>query len=200
MKKLLSVATASLACVTAGAQTANFEGLSGALNLNRFSSATKLTEEVSFVNYGGQSWNGSVQAAYGFAVGTSSVVSVGATHVFGRIEGGSEDFGGGATKFGARNAYSLYIEPGFLVNEKTLAYGKFSYEAAKGGAVVFDSPEYSKSIKGTGFGLGVRSMLDKKMFIQVELKQIDFRTIDIGDGFTYKPKSTVGSVGFGIKF
>lgn len=200
MKKMLTVVAASLACAIAGAQTANFEGLSGALNLNRSSTTTKFTFEDSYVNYGGQSWSGSIQAAYGFAVSPSIVVSVGGTYGFGRIDSGGENFGLGLSEFRAKKAYSLYVEPGFLLNEKTLAYGKLSYEGAKGAARVFDSAEYSKTIKGTGFGFGVRTMIDKNMFIQVELKQVGYRTIDIGDGYTYKPKSTAGTFGIGMKF
>lgn len=93
MKKMLTVVAASLACAIAGAQTANFEGLSGALNLNRSSTTTKFTFEDSYVNYGGQSWSGSIQAAYGFAVSPSIVVSVGGTYGFGRIDSGGENFG-----------------------------------------------------------------------------------------------------------
>lgn len=84
MKKLLTVVVATVVCVAASAQTANFEGFSGALNLNRFSSGTKVTttnnnNDNFYINYGGQSWNGSIQAAYGFSLNTSSVVSFGAT-------------------------------------------------------------------------------------------------------------------------
>lgn len=207
MKKLLSVVAASLACATAGAQTVNFEGFSGALNLNRFSSTTNtifledgpIGAGGSYVNYGGQSWNGSIQAAYGVAVSSSSVVTFGGTYALGSIDGGGETLGG-LTEFRAEKAYSLYVEPGFLLSDNTLAYGKLSYEGAKATGRVFAGPEYSTAFKGIGFGFGVRTMIDKNMFIQIELKQVGYRSIDTGDGHTHKPKSTVGTVGIGMKF
>jgi hypothetical protein len=203
MKKLLTVVVATVACVAASAQTANFEGFSGALNLNRFSSGTKVTNNNNnnfYINYGGQSWNGSIQAAYGFSLNTSSVVSFGATYTFGSIDGGGEDLGQGISNFRAKNASSLYVEPGFLVSEKTLVYGKLSYESAKGSGAFLDTPEYSKTIKGAGFGIGVRTMIDKKTFIQVEFKEVSYGTVDMGNGDRYKPKSIGGTVGFGVKF
>ena len=200
MKKMLTVLAASLACAAACAQTTQFEGYSAAFSLNRFSSSTSLTSEDGRLNYGGQSWNGSIQAAYGFALKANSVLSIGGTFTFGNVEGGGENFGIGESRYRAKNAYSIYVEPGFVLNEKTLAYAKLSSETAKGSAEVFGNPEYSKRIQGTGFGFGLRTMLDQNKFVQVEVKDINYGSADVGDGYTYKPKSVVGSIGLGMKF
>lgn len=202
MKKLLSVVAASLACATAGAQTANFEGFSGALNLNTVSTNTKITADggTAFDGIGQQSWNGSVQVAYGFALSPSSVVSVGGTYALGNSKGGSIGMGDGSAEIKVKNAYSVYVEPGFLLNDKTLAYGKLSYQAAKGALAVTGESEESKSIKGTGVGVGVRTMLDKTSFIQVEFNQVGYGSVDIANAGSLKPKATVGTIGFGMKF
>lgn len=97
-----------------------------------------------------------------------------------------------------KNHLSLYVEPGLLVSDKTLAYGKLSYDSAK--AVVTEEREESKSIKGTGFGFGIRTMIDKTSFVQVEVKQIGFRSIDVLDGTSAKAKASIGTIGFGMKF
>ncbi len=55
-------------------------------------------------------------------------------------------------------------------------------------------------MKGTGFGFGVRTMLDKTSFIQVEVRQVGYKSVDLVDGPSMKPKATIGSIGFGMKF
>jgi len=201
VKKLMCVLAASLACATVGAQTANFGGLSGALNVNTVSMNTKITSDGdAFDGIGKQSWNGSAQVAYGFVATPSIVISVGGTFSLGTSKAGTLQIGGDSVELRYKNASSLYVEPGFLLNEKTLAYGKLSYEAAKGVVAVSGESETSKSIKGTGFGVGVRTMLDKTSFIQVELKQVNYRGIDIANVASLKPKAAVGTIGLGMTF
>lgn len=203
MKKVLSIVAASLACATAGAQTANFEGFTGALNLNTVSTTTKITADIAtFDGIGQQSFNGSAQLAYGFVTSPSTVVTVGGTYALGSNKAGSfsiDDPEFGTLNIKTKNAYSLYVEPGFLLSDKTLAYGKLSYEGAKG-ELTFSESGDSKSIKGTGFGIGVRTMLDKTTFIQVEFKQVGYSSVAIGGGASFKPKATMGTIGFGMKF
>lgn len=201
MKKMLSIVAASLACATAGAQTANFEGFSGALNLNTVSTNTKIAGDggSAFDGIGQQSFNGSAQVAYGFVTSPTTVVSVGGTYALGNSKGGSISFGDGNAEIRVKNAYSLYVEPGFLLNDKTLAYGKLSYDGAKGAVAFTGETEESKSIKGTGFGAGIRTMLDKTSFIQVEFKQVGYGSVDINNAGSFKAKATVGTIGFGMK-
>jgi opacity protein-like surface antigen len=201
MKKMLIVAVTA-ACFSVNAQTANFEGFSTALNLNTVSTNSKISAEGNSVldGIGQQSWKGSIQAAYGFATGSNNVVSVGATYVLGNIEAGYlGDLGG--VKIRAKNVYSLYVEPGFLINDKTLAYGKLSYEGAKGQSPFPEANDVSRSMRGKGLGLGVRTLLDNSLFIQVEFKQVTYNRLETlaFDGFL-KSKATMGTIGIGKKF
>lgn len=202
MKKLLTAVAATAACFAVSAQTFNFEGFSGALNLNTVSTSTKISGDggSAFDGIGQQSWNGSVQAAYGFVTSPSTVLTVGATYALGNAKGGTLEFGDGSAQIRVKNAYSVYVEPGFLLNDKTLAYGKLSYEGAKGSLAVTGESEESKSIKGTGIGAGIRTMLDKTSFIQVEFKQVGYGSVDIANAGSLKAKATVGTIGFGMKF
>ncbi len=199
MKKNVTVIAFVAAASGAFAQTSNFEGFSGALNLNSASTNIKLASDGdTFDGVGQQSWNGSVRAAYGFALSPTTVVSIGATYGLGKLKAGSINFGDDGLNLKIKNHLSLYVEPGLLVSDKTLAYGKLSYDSAK--AVVTGEDEESKSIKGPGFGFGIRTMIDKTSFVQVEVKQIGFRSVDLQDGTSAKAKASIGTIGFGMKF
>lgn len=198
MKKMLVIA-AGWACISAGAQTANFEGFSAAVNLNAVAAGSKFSANIegpsTVDGLGQQSWNGGIQAAYGLAIGPGAVLSIGGTYTLGSSKGGEIV---GLVQTTMKNAYSAYLEPGFMVGDRTLAYGKISYEGAKG-VLAGGGEEVSKTITGTGFGFGLRTMLDKSAFMQVEIKQVTYTNVDL-DGASFKPRSTVGSVGIGLKF
>lgn len=205
MKKLLCVAAASLACAAAGAQTANFEGVSAALNLNLLGTSVKTTnffgDGETFDGLGKNATGASAQLSYGFALSKDTVLTLGGTYALNspKIMDISGDGGSITGKF--KNMASLYLEPGYLLSDKTMVYGKLSYETAKltasgenGGA--------SRNINGTGFGAGLRTMLDKNMFLQVEVKKVGYGSKSLGDTdpVEFKTSATVGTVGIGWKF
>lgn len=204
MKKLLTAVAAAVACAAAGAQTSNFEGFSAALNLNTVSTNSKISLNgvPVFDGVGQQSWNGSLQAAYGFGAGPSTVVSVGGTYALGDSKGGKFGTDEYIAQIRAKNVYSVYVEPGFLLNDRTLAYGKLSYEGAKGTGALPGEGERSRSMRGSGFGAGFRTMLNQTSFVQVEFKQVSYNSIGllVSEGASIKPKATLGTIGFGMKF
>lgn len=202
MKKIITAAAFAVIATSASAQVSNFAGFSAGVNLNSVSPNTKITvDTVSVDGVGQQSWNGAVQGAYGFVTSPSTVISIGATYGLGKSKGGSiaiAGVGGGA--FEAKNQLSVYVEPGFLINDKTLVYGKLSYEKAKVEANG-EGGQASKSINGTGFGFGARTMIDKTTYLQVEFKQIGYGSARLdGDTADFKTKATVGTVGIGMNF
>jgi hypothetical protein len=207
MKKTFAAAVAIFSCVSASAQITNFEGFSGSLNLNTTSTNSKLSADgqSAFDSIGQQSWNGSVQVAYGFAASQSAVVSVGGTYALGDSKGGEIGVNSSTSstiRIRAKSVFSLYVEPGFLLNDKTLAYGKLSYEDAKGTGSLPGEGKRSRSMSGIGFGAGFRTMLNKTSFIQLEIKQVNYKRIDllVIEGASFKPKATLGTIGFGINF
>jgi hypothetical protein len=59
----------------------------------------------------------------------------------------------------------------------------------------------SKSVKGTGYGVGLRHMLDKTKFVQVEFKKVSYSSVLAGDETTtLKSSATLGTIGIGMKF
>lgn len=209
MIKTLSGIALAFVAVGASAQASHFAGFSAGLNLNAVSTTTKLSfadgpDSFGFDGVGQQSWNGSVQAAYGFVTNPSTVVNLGATYGLGKSKAGSLNIGAGDFAFDGtfklKNQFSLNVEPGFLINEKSLVYGKISYERAKTSASALGE-SLSDSIHGTGFGFGLRTMIDKTTYLQVEIKQVNYKTTRFENSFLdLKTKSSVGTVGFGLKF
>ncbi len=90
MKKMILVSALMTFGSGASAQTAHFTGFSGALNLSTVAMSNKLSDgETVFDDLSHQSWNGSVQAAYGFAVSPNAVVSVGGGYGLGNSKAGT---------------------------------------------------------------------------------------------------------------
>ncbi|MCE2783101.1 outer membrane protein [Limnohabitans sp.] len=201
MKKVIIFALFLVVASGVMAQVANFKGFSGGLNLNTVSASTKITgDDTTFNGIGQQSWNGSLQAAYGFVTSPSTVISIGGTYGLGNIKAGEIVTPDRAFAIKVKNQLSLYVEPGFLLSNSTLAYGKISYNKAKAVSTFTGGPDESQSMKGTGFGFGVRTMLDKRTFFQVEVNQVGYKQFTYADGGSFKPKATVGTMGFGVKF
>jgi opacity protein-like surface antigen len=196
MKKFL-IATAVAASVVAPqafAQTKNFEGFSAGANVNFAKTRTE-------ANFGGRTFqtddtktNGSLQGSYGFALNPKFILGVGATAGIGDLDAGS--FNGVSVK--SKDMYSLYLEPGYLVNDTTLLYGKVAYQSMKGelsGAGV----RASDTFDGYGFGVGVRKMINKNVYLQAEISEINYSSQSF-NGVSMDPKQTVGTIGVGYKF
>ena len=85
-----------------------------------------------------------------------------------------------------------------LLNDKTLAYVKLSYEAGKFNSGV-SSIKVDQSVSGFGYGVGLRTEINKTTFLQTEIKQVNFKKFT-NDGVDVTPSATVGSVGVVFKF
>lgn len=200
MKKLAIAAAMTVIASSAMAQASNFAGWSAGANLNLASASTDLT--ISGVNFkqGDVSQFVNLQAAHGFAIDSKSVLTVGGTYSIGKMKAGAiHDSNGDGYEIKAKNMYSLYVEPGYLVSDTTLAYGKLAYSSMKGELTVSTGDSADETFKGFGYGAGIRTMLDKTTFIQVEVVQTKYDSKTDG-ALTAKPAATVGSIGFGIKF
>ena len=200
MKKLFACLLLIGTTGLASAQVSNFTGFSGAVNLSSVSSRTEVDRQFQL---GGDNWGGSVQAAYGLELSNSSVIGFGLNYSLGNSKSGATYKNNVATDTAnIKNQYSFYLEPGSLLSDNTLLYGKISVE--KGKFAVTSTPasdSFSKSISGTGYGVGLRHMLDKSKFVQVEFMKVAYKTITAPDLTTkIKSSTTLGTIGIGMKF
>lgn len=200
MKKIAAI-LAITASASTFAQVTNFTGWSAGVNLDHSSMSNQITDATSDMNgLGQQTVGASLQAAYGIALSNLTVLNIGGTYGLNNTKAGFIRDGSRVTQMKGKDAYSLYIEPGYLVSEKTLAYAKLSYEAVKGTIESTNTAiEGSRNLNGTGYGFGMRTMLDKSWSLQAEVKRVNFGSKAI-DTVNVKTTATVGSIGIGYKF
>lgn len=206
MKKLAITTIVALFACASNAQTANFEGSSMGLNLDLLAGSAKASvpEVFGIDGLGKNSTGASLQAAYGFAVTPNTVISLGATYGLTSptvLDVSAGILGGNGVTAKLKDSYSLYVEPGYLISNSTLAYGKISYESAKLSGSNFTGEE-KQSIHGTGLGFGIRTMIDKNLSLQVEVKRVGYNTVQFiaEPGVDFKTTTTVGTIGLGYKF
>lgn len=195
MKKLTAlIATClALAAPQVFAQAKSFEGFSlgGSLDFN------KSTTNV--LNIGSDSGNSSgmgLQGQYSIALGNQFVLGLGASYSLGNRKAGS--LGTPATDFTTKNAMSFDISPSYAISDSLLVYGKVS---SVGLTVVSTTAgiESSDSLSGIGYGLGVRSMIDKNLYIQAgyDVNRYNEKTTSTN---TFSGNSNIFSLGAGFKF
>ena len=196
MKKIIALAAIAAAYSTSAfAQVSNFEGFSAATNLTYSKASVASSQDFSLSD---KSTGVNLQAGYGFAMDASTVITVGAQYALSDAKAGDYTNPTGSVKL--KKQTSFYIEPGFLLNPTTLVYGKVSYDSASANAIEA-SATYKADIKGIGYGFGARTMLDKNLFVQAEVKKTSFGEESFpGDTAKFKVKNTVASVGIGYKF
>jgi len=129
-----------------------------------------------------------------FVLGVSAVVDLGDTK-FGSV---------GGTEFKGKNAYAINFEPGYAVSKNTLLYGVVSYNSIKGEITGEGAGDLSQKFNGIGYGAGARVKLDNNLYVQIEATTVDYNDKSASQGMggtiTFKPRTTVGSIGIGYKF
>lgn len=200
--KIVLIASAiavSLMAPQAFAQASNFQGFSLGANLNAANFANEFNANGQTFKNGDKSANGGVQAAYGFGINDSFVMGLGVTYALGDLRAGSASSGGVGYELKAKNLYSVYLEPGFVISNSTMAYAKVSYQHTKGEMSLSTGDTQSEDYSGVGYGAGIRTVLDKNVYLQVEFSQLLFNEKTTG-GLISKPSATIGTIGFGYKF
>ena len=102
----------------------------------------------------------------------------------------------GETKVLEKSHYSLALEPGFAVNDKTLVFGILAYHTAQ---TEIEDGSSSARLSGIGYGIGFKRTLSDHLFLMGELQRVDYGSKTV-DGTTLKPSSTTSSVGLGYHF
>ena len=199
MKKIIALAVVVAACSTSTfAQVSNFTGLNAAANMT--SIKTETTPEGN-PTLSDRAIGANLQAAYGFALTPEIVLSVGATIGLTNDKAGGYVDTHDTGNLKLKKQTSIYVEPGYMVTSQTLVYGKVAYETATLDMTSTDpSNSATADVKGVGFGVGARTMLNKNWLAQAELKQTKFDKATGSDGSKLDARSSVVSVGVGYKF
>lgn len=196
---LATTLAAGLVAPPVWAQAQNFSGWSFGANVNAASTWTEFMGGAGNAKISDASQNLSLQAAYGATLGSHGVLGFGLTYSLGDLKAGHINATGRSVDFKLKDLYSLYIEPGYAITPSLLAYAKLGYYGVRAGEESVDGSTASKTFGGLGYGLGIRTLLDRNLYLQIEYTQADYnrKTPDFG---TYRPMTTTGSIGLGFKF
>ncbi|MDH4479375.1 MAG: outer membrane beta-barrel protein [Rhodoferax sp.] len=201
MKAFLLAAVVSTATLApqAFAQGRNFEGFSVGANATSSSVGTDAKGLGVSDKFGDSSENFGLQAAYGFPMGSNGVLGLGGTYTLADFNAGNISSGSTAMKLKGKDMYSLYVEPGFLVNPSTLIFAKAAYISMKGETSIVGSTGGSENFDGLGYGAGVRMSFGKSAFWQFELTQSDYNAKTVS-AINLKPSAFNRTIGVGFRF
>ena len=105
------------------------------------------------------------QLASGAAAGGASPQSTGTNSVEATVE----------------DHYTLYLQPGFMVNDSTMLYGTVGYSNAtingKSVSLTHTNINKSQDLEGTVVGAGVKHVRDNGLFIKLDYKETSYDTI-----------------------
>jgi len=206
MKKLLLVAALSVATTSVFAQTSQFEGFSAGLSIGAVGNNTKASDNEGYsFTLGEDKIIPGIDLSYTTAIDSKMLIGVGFTYDLAKSKSGQISGGDSDISLEGKSHYSVYVQPQYLLNNSTSIFGKLGYHQMKGKITgTFESNFTTEKYSGFGYGVGIKTFIDKNLFVQVEGQIIDFKqkSFDYGDGYTvsYKPKSTAGIVTLGYKF
>lgn len=164
MRKIGSVAAlcGALVAPQVFAQAGNFQGLSAGLGLN-VADSTAEAVLPGLSNKGTDSdANFLLQLQYNIAVSEVLVLGFGGTANFGDLKAGSLT---PSQHVKIKDAYSLYVAPGYAFNNMWLGYGKLAYLSANTDTLGINT----RFDGGYGVGFGVQALFGRNWFGQAEI-------------------------------
>ena len=193
--KLAAVATLG-APLAVFAQAKSFEGFYGeaGLGYGSFSSSFSggaLTGNGPNAGYNGtysipdlkiKTLIGSIGAGYNFALSNQYILGIGASYSPSRSSSGSTPVSvSGVVQnqpaYGAvQNIYSVYLSPGYAIDDKSLVYAKVGYT---GSTAVFAETVPNVNLTGYVLGLGFKKMIDNNLYGYIEGKYASYGSKDL---------------------
>lgn len=190
---LLALGLMFSGCVQADAP--NFQGLRVGGSLSMTGASTKVTDSsnVNAGTEGGNNVGGGITLAYTHRISQKTVIGFGGSFSNSKIKSGTNS---SDRVIKGKNLWTAFVEPGVIVGGNTLIYGKAGYAGMKNSIDEF-ATEYSFS--GYVYGIGIRTMLDPNLYVEVEALQYNFNSKTI-DSETFDAKATQANVGVGYIF
>jgi outer membrane immunogenic protein len=225
MNKILKLSAIALLASSTSllAQSKNFEGVNIALGVSAIGA------EVSGNSKSGQNQtntnSGSIgkiaeianlDIGYTFSLSNNGAISIGGTYTPGKAKVGNGSFvastpGSTASDQNVsaqfKDPYSIYVMPTYAISNNSAIFAKISYNhvdldvTSSGTTTITSKPS---DLEGWGYGIGSKTMLDKNLYLQVEVNLNDYDningTLSNGNSFNADPKTIAGTVSIGYKF
>lgn len=194
MKKTALALTVFTAMATnAMAQENPFSGPSVGVSVSSVGGTTDLSGSRS-ANMGQQSVVPTVEAGYAFGVSKEVALGLTGTYDLADTKGGSD----GSANLVGKKHYSINFKPGYVVGSSTMLYALVGYNRMQGSLNNNGASGYS-NLNGIGYGIGLQALLDKNVYVKLEGQQVKYTSSTV-NGLTYKPSTTIATLGLGYKF
>lgn len=197
--KMKLLATTAFSLMTSGAiaqsnPPANpFEGASAGISISSVGASTELTGTQS-ANMGHQSAVPAINVGYAFGVSKEVALGLTGTYDLADTKGGSS----GSANLVGKKHWSVNFKPGYVFGSSTMVYALVGYNWME--ATLNNSGATSKSdLSGFGYGLGIEALLDKNVYVKLEGQQVTYTNASLS-GLTYRPSTTLATLGLGYKF
>ena len=154
---------------------------------------------------------GTIGAGYNFLLSNEYVLGIGASYAPSRsssasttptVNGVVQSAGYGAVQ----NIYSIYLSPGYAIDDKSLVYTKVGYTGA---TAVFDGTSPNVNLTGYVLGLGFKKVIDANLYGFIEGKYASYSSKNLSSNAFTTTATNNGSmsaksidvvVGVGYKF
>lgn len=134
-----------------------------------------------------------LDAAYGIALGQTWVATIGATYDINKSDYGSLNYQDGnrteTVKVKAKDHWSVYLAPGYAINNNWLVYGKVAYHQFKGEFTDTAMPSGTTKHNGYGLGAGTSYAVTPNFLVSGEVQHISLDRAT-GNNSNGKPSST----------
>ena len=177
------------------AQSKNFQGWSLGINAE---SANTVTAPIGIASESANSASLSLQPQYTWALGDNFVLGAGLTIGMGDNKAGT--FAAGATESAVRARLAFDLQPGYAVSDSFLVFMKLSSAGATYELTSPGLPSISTTVSGTTYGVGVRALVSKNMYLQAQYDTVRYDRVLGSALWDIGVDAKVFSVGLGMKF
>lgn len=196
-KKLLIAALFSISASGVMAQTNStvnpFEGPSVGVSVSSVGGSTDLSGSRS-ANMGQQSVVPTVEAGYAYGLTKEIALGLTGTYDLADTKGGTAS----SANLVGKKHYSINLKPGYVLGTSNMLYALLGYNRMSG---TLNNNGYTgtSNLNGIGYGIGLETLLDKNIYLKVEGQQVKYSSSTVS-GLTYKPSTTIATLGLGYKF
>ena len=211
ISRKLTAVLALAASANVFAQADNFSGFSVGLNTGFETLNSKVVTDTSTpattaASFGNSQTPFDLNLSYLFAIGSNGTLGLGVNYDLTKTKSikSSDNAGANSIENTLSNHYSINIEPGYAYSDSFLGYFKLSYHSAKQ-KLADNTPAtlIDKKSSGMGYGFGAKYLVDKNLFLNLEIQKYSLNKIDAtvnGTNASIQTSATLGTVGVGYKF
>ncbi|SOC21294.1 outer membrane beta-barrel protein [Rhodobacter maris] len=211
------LAGVALCAVPAMAEDSKFDGFSLGLGLSLTGASTNIDSPAlanlpinSVADLGQTSAVATIDMSYGFSVAPKFVLAVGASYDFGDTDLGT--VADPVLRVRGDDHYSIYLQPTYELSDTTAVFGKLGYHAMKGtldcAICEGGGASYSRDLHGVGVGAGVKTFLNERVYLQIEVQHIEYNAVNTSWMIDQNPNvpvdfdasSNVGLITIGMTF